>query len=133
MKLRICSKCREEKSLSSFGLNAGKLRSVCKRCEYLSDKHRPSFRACKKRSKKQQRDKRKIHEKVRVAIKRGKVVRGNCLLCGLYPGEAHHNDYDKPFEITWLCTKHHQWMHRILNKFTKEGLWRRYAQERVAE
>lgn len=35
-----------------------------------------------------------------------------CEICG-YNGyvEAHHEDYDKPKEVTWLCYQHHQALH----------------------
>lgn len=40
------------------------------------------------------------------AIRDGKINRGNCIKCGKL-AEAHHEDYYKPLEVTWLCTKHH--------------------------
>ncbi len=27
-------------------------------------------------------------------------------------GERHHDDYSKPYEIRWLCRKHHKILHR---------------------
>ncbi len=29
-------------------------------------------------------------------------------------GERHHEDYDKPLEITWLCKSHHKRLHKPL-------------------
>lgn len=53
------------------------------------------------------------------AIKRGLLVRGVCEVCGSSEKvEAHHSDYTKPFDITWLCKKHHSEHH--LNE--KRGL-----------
>ena len=40
------------------------------------------------------------------AIRDGKIKRKPCEVCGK-SAEAHHEDYDKPFEIRWLCKKHH--------------------------
>jgi ribosomal protein S27AE len=57
----------------------------------------------------------KTHHKVGWAVKSGKIIRpSNCCACGL-PGkiEAHHKDYFKPFEITWLCKKCHSMLRRI--------------------
>ncbi len=38
-----------------------------------------------------------------------------CVICKKQ-GETHHPDYDKPYEIIWLCRKHHKDVHN--NKLT---------------
>jgi hypothetical protein len=42
------------------------------------------------------------------ALRTGKLKRQLCEVegCGK-PGQAHHTDYEKPLEVTWLCHKHH--------------------------
>jgi ferredoxin len=36
-----------------------------------------------------------------------------CEVCGdVLNVQAHHDDYDKPLEVRWLCRKHHQALHR---------------------
>ena len=52
----------------------------------------------------------KAHGVVNSAIRKGKLKRGKCH-CGKV-AEAHHEDYSKPLEIEWLCTEHHNEMHR---------------------
>lgn len=42
-----------------------------------------------------------------VYIKRGKVIKGNCEVCGDANTEGHHSDYSKPLYVRWLCRKHH--------------------------
>ena len=34
-----------------------------------------------------------------------------CEICGK-PAQAHHDDYDKPLEVRWLCPKHHMEWHK---------------------
>jgi hypothetical protein len=36
---------------------------------------------------------------------------GVCEICG-EPGEKHHDNYSKPLEVRYLCTRHHAEHHR---------------------
>jgi hypothetical protein len=53
---------------------------------------------------------------VNVAIRRGSIVRQPCEVCGEIRSEAHHDDYDRPYEIKWLCKKHHIIYHKSKDK-----------------
>jgi ribosomal protein S27AE len=58
----------------------------------------------------------KNHARVQLenAIRAGKIIRPNfCTSCGSNARiEAHHRDYDKPFDVVWLCRKCHGMEHR---------------------
>jgi hypothetical protein len=41
-------------------------------------------------------------------LKRGKMVKGPCEVCGVIKVTAHHEDYGKPSEVRWLCVVHHE-------------------------
>ena len=45
------------------------------------------------------------------AIRRGKLKRGECVICGTKNAQAHHNDYTKKYDIVWLCLKCHSAYH----------------------
>lgn len=47
-------------------------------------------------------------QKISDAIRRGKIKRQPCQICGIEKSEAHHKDYSKPFEVIWLCRMHHR-------------------------
>lgn len=46
------------------------------------------------------------------AIRDGRLIRQPCEVCGKEKAQAHHDDYSKPLEVRWLCTKHHAAWHR---------------------
>lgn len=55
--------------------------------------------------------------KLNVAINSGKIIRpSNCQKCGEnIKVDGHHEDYNKPFEVTWLCRSCHLTLHRNEN------------------
>lgn len=60
-----------------------------------------------------------VHQQVQAAIRRGEILPKPCEVCGVNRVDkngkrtvhAHHDDYNKPFEIRWLCRSHHQIWH----------------------
>lgn len=54
----------------------------------------------------------KAHDMVAKAIKRGELIKMNCEICGSNKAEAHHDDYNKPLVVRWLCDEHHKEWHR---------------------
>ena len=54
------------------------------------------------------------HYAVAQAIRSGLLVRMPCIRCGKEKTEAHHEDYDKPLEVMWLCTPCHKQRHKEL-------------------
>ena len=51
--------------------------------------------------------KKTAHYMLTNAIRAGTVSRRPCETCGKQNAEAHHNDYNKPLVVRWLCKKHH--------------------------
>jgi hypothetical protein len=45
---------------------------------------------------------------VEYAIKAGLIKKLPCSICGDPKSEAHHEDYEKPLEVVWLCRRHHR-------------------------
>jgi hypothetical protein len=47
------------------------------------------------------------------AVRSGKLTKQPCEVCGSNKiVEGHHDDYDKPLEVRWLCQKHHRQIHK---------------------
>jgi len=74
-----------------------------------------------KRYKKRYPKKFKANSLVGQAVRSGSLVRQPCSICGEPNAEAHHEDYSKPFDITWLCKKHHYDYHRNLRYPKKQN------------
>lgn len=54
----------------------------------------------------------KANQAVNNAIRDGRLTRQPCEVCGAQKAQAHHEDYSKPLDVRWLCTKHHAEWHR---------------------
>jgi hypothetical protein len=53
---------------------------------------------------------------VEAAIHAGTLTPKPCERCGFALGvQAHHEDYSKPLDVNWLCTKCHGERHREIN------------------
>ena len=75
----------------------------------------PEGRASANRAKKSYCDrnpvKRAAHVACGNAIRDGRLIRKPCEVCGEI-AQAHHDDYSKPLDVRWLCTKHHVEWHK---------------------
>lgn len=126
-----CFKCGEIKFLSMFYRHPqtadGHL-NKCKECTKLDVReHRKNndsvreydrIRAKEKRRsknhkirtqiwKKDNPDRVKAHAKLKYAVDCGKIKRMPCEKCGNIKSVGHHDDYKKPLEVRWLCSRCH--------------------------
>lgn len=46
------------------------------------------------------------------AVRKGRLIRRPCELCGNPVVEGHHDDYGKPLDVRWLCHRHHRALHQ---------------------
>lgn len=56
-------------------------------------------------------EKYKAHQMVRCAVLDGRLCPQKCEVCGNEKTSAHHEDYNKPLEVKWLCHKCHMALH----------------------
>ncbi len=54
----------------------------------------------------------KAHQAVSQAIRCGKISRLPCERCGNEKSLGHHEDYDKPLDVVWLCQPCHKQRHK---------------------
>ena len=50
---------------------------------------------------------------VNTYVRRKKVERKPCEVCQNEKAEKHHEDYDKPLDVKWLCRSCHLTHHKI--------------------
>ena len=58
------------------------------------------------------------HSRVYRAIRNGTLVKQPCIKCGEVKSLAHHEDYDKPLDIMWLCQPCHKQRHKEIKEPT---------------
>src|SRR6478735_8714156 len=51
------------------------------------------------------------HLAVQKALNAGLLERQPCEVCGIEAVDAHHDQYDSPLEVRWLCRRHHTHLH----------------------
>ena len=113
----LCITCKKTKPVDDFNRDA----SRGERRQYRSNKCRDCERARnveyyatnkEYRARKRKRAKaNNAHAKVFDAIKKGKLTRKPCEVCGAEQTDAHHDDYANPLEVRWLCRVHHRQWH----------------------
>lgn len=128
--LKVCFKCGAEKPLSDFYKHpkmADGHVNKCKECnkkdvrENRKDKvdyyraydrergsrQDPSYN---KEYRERYPKKYAAHTLVNNSVRDGKLIPQVCEVCGNINSVAHHDDYDKPLDVRWLCQAHHvQW------------------------
>lgn len=52
------------------------------------------------------------HKQVLRAVINGKLIKQSCEVCGCMETQAHHDDYNKPLEVRWLCDICHKKWHQ---------------------
>lgn len=101
-----CSKCNNQLEPARYG----KYR-YCRDChaEYMRLNRKDEYKNLSPIEKKKY-SARKI---VAIAVRKGSLIKSRCVVCGELEVEGHHEDYDKPKEVIWLCRKHHLERHGI--------------------
>jgi ribosomal protein S27AE len=114
---RHVNKCKECNKLDVVKNRASKL-------EYYCDYDRKRAQNPTRKSKRINRafwaklivpDKSKARYSVSNAIRAGRLKKLPCEKCGCEKVQAHHHDYSKPLDVTWLCVKCHFLKHRKYN------------------
>ena len=63
---------------------------------------------------KRNKDRQRVRDAVRYALKTGKLVKTACQVCGKDEVDGHHPDYSRPLDVVWLCKEHHSQVHKMV-------------------
>lgn len=136
---KLCRECGVEKKISEFYVHKEMADGYLNKCKECVKRRIKKFWADgrgkesdKKRNQKPERkewqrlhsvkmrqkhaNKRKVLSAWWNWFKKNKAVKENCIMCGTDKlVEAHHCDYNKPYDVMWLCSLHHKEWHRNNN------------------
>ncbi len=117
-----CSKCGKIKPPSEYyKLHKGQpgTSSYCKKCYTIANRTEHRRKYNRKWLKEHKygtigipRLRRNAIASVGTAVRKGKLLRLPCSVCGKTKVQGHHPDYNKPLEVVWLCEKHHRELHK---------------------
>lgn len=68
----------------------------------------------------------RAHKLILMRVKRGTLKKGPCEVCGAVEVEAHHDDYNMPGDVRWLCFTHHREWHKNNKAVEPKGDWQRW-------
>ena len=124
---KLCGHCGATKPLADFRRNGKGWQSWCRNCHRDNDAKRAKTPKRLRWSQKYERGlKRRVADKrrrqrtsVKVnarnhlyrALRAGHVYRRPCEMCGSTNSVAHHDDYEKPLDVRWLCRRCHEREH----------------------
>lgn len=130
---KICSSCGEWKPHDKFQVRKAskdRLTAACKGCLKIRDQIRDKdpariamrdryakghgkekADAAKQRYVERNPKKRAAHIAVGNALRDGHLAKQPCEQCGSLDVHAHHDDYNEPLKVRFLCPKHHQAWH----------------------
>lgn len=80
---------------------------------YAKGKGKEKADAAKQRYIERNPKKRAAHIAVGNALRDGHLAKQPCEKCGSLDVHAHHDDYDEPLTVRFLCPKHHQEWHDL--------------------
>ena len=115
---KICEYCEKPFMALDRELRRGKARFcslICANIARNEPRKNPSWRTeylAKKKADPFYRKQRHANAVIENEIQQDRLMRKPCEICGSLKTEAHHDDYDKPLEVRWLCRIHHMRYHR---------------------
>jgi len=113
--LNKCKECNKNDVTANRNKNIEKIRAYDRARGKISERIKANTevtRAWRAEDKRRQLG----HVAVARAIRNGSLLRLPCVRCGEAKSVAHHDDYDKPLDVMWLCQPCHKQRHKELKE-----------------
>jgi hypothetical protein len=146
--MKKCFKCNKEKPLNEFykhSMMADGHLNKCKECTKTDSKttynkiqSNPELAVKERKRQRIKERKRRLEGKTKQykyqkpknqanvilgnAVRYKKITKKQCQICGNAKVQAHHEDYSKPLDVTWLCVRHHNDRHIHLRDMKTLGM-----------
>jgi len=94
-------------------------------CGYCRDCHNTYQRANRKKHSElspEQRKKANARSYLNTCLRRGYITKNPCIICGSCEVHGHHEDYNKPLQVIWLCNSHRQQYYDELIEGNNSGI-----------
>lgn len=143
MKTKTCTACKIALPITDFYVNVSRsdgYGSECKKCHRAwrrehyqthrgqtdstvakwqkrnQEKYRAIMRNSNRRHQKKISHLRlwEVYHKVNRAVRTGLLYPEPCRICRSLDVIAHHEDYSKPLDVLWYCSRHHRRLHQIV-------------------
>ena len=113
---RICRDCAKEEMKKYRENGNGKNQEKVWRKKYLqTPKGKEVGKISSKRKRLKFPEKERARQMVKWHLKSGTLIRFPCIKCNNPKSQGHHEEYNKPLEVIWLCDLHHKELHKQLN------------------
>jgi hypothetical protein len=124
METKVCSKCKQELPVSEFHRYNRRSTQYYSQCRDCKAEYKRANNAKLRIAQKKRRDnpsaedklKKKAWNALHYALRTGKIIKPDkCDICGCASDniQAHHDDYNKPFDVVWACQKCHSQLDTI--------------------
>lgn len=123
--LGVCNRCGERPITAEHGKLCDICRRTCSKCNQnrkaqrshycleckaaYARENRPRYSALSEEAK----HKSRARAYANMYLRRGLIERKGCEVCG-EKAQMHHEDYNKPLRVRFLCSRHHQYLHHPL-------------------
>lgn len=113
---KVCTQCKRDLPRSAYTRLRDGIKPYCRECDRVLSRERyarkPHHRGGGEHRYDQDDPRKKARALLMSAVRYGKMERKPCEVCGNPKSHGHHDDYAKPLDVRWLCSRHHAEAHR---------------------